>query len=187
LESLLTAATDSVKYRHDAADTATDLENGETKMTRNATCKNTKNIPAIPAKGFEWSFDGEFAAMFRSREQMFNDAKAKFLKDAEGNPAYAVKWADGMMTTQYEYECWIICQKHLARVGIGDGFVTKREAVQACYDYLMQDLMVSIGGGQSTCLLTRCDHVCKQVGYKRGLEEIARLLKRLIKSEEVAA
>lgn len=140
--------------------------------TKTKTAGQTETQPRM-----EWNFDTDFAHMTRLREEQFNEAKAKFLKDAETNPAYAVKWADSMMTMQYVYECWIICQKHLARVGVEGGFATRREAVQACCDYLMEDLMMSIGGGQSTCLLTRCDHNCKQVGYKRGLEDIRPLLR----------
>ncbi len=144
----------------------------------NAKTSKTPSIPASDDQGrINWTFDVEVAHVARLREEQFNEAKAKFLKDAETNPAYAVKWADGMMTMQYVYECWLILQKHLARVGVDGGFATKREAVQACYEYLMDDLMMSIGGGQSTCLLTRCDHNCKQVGYKRGLEDIRPLLR----------
>lgn len=146
--------------------------------TKTKTATPTPSIPVGDEQGrINWTFDVEFAHMTRLREGQFNEAKAKFLKDAEANPAYAVKWADGMMTMQYHYECWIICRKHLARVGVEGGFATKREAVQACCDYLMDDLMISIGGGQSTCLLSRCDHNCKQVGYKRGLEDIRSLLR----------
>jgi len=138
----------------------------------------TPKIPAADNQGrVDWTFDTEFAHMFRLRENQFNEAKAKFIKEAETNPAYAIKWADSLMTQQYIYECWIICQKHLASVGKEDGFATKRDAVQACCDYIMADVMMSIGGGQSTCLLSRCDHTCKQVGYKRGLEDIRPLLR----------
>lgn len=126
-----------------------------------------------------WTFDEEFGHMFRLREKQYNEAKGKFAKEAIENPAYAIKWADKVMESQYVYECWVFAQKHLARVGTGEGmcFATKQEAIAACVEMITDELMTSIGGGQSTCLLARADHLARQNGYKSGLREIKGLLK----------
>ena len=137
-----------------------------------ATKTKTASIPVA------WTFDDEFAHMYRLRENQFNEAKEKFAKEARENPAYAIKWADRVMESQYQYECWVFAAKHLARVGTVEGmaYATKRQAIEGCVEMITDDLMISIGGGQSTCLLARADHLAKQNGYKAGLGEIKGLL-----------
>jgi hypothetical protein len=127
------------------------------------------------------SFDRDVSRMVRSRESQFNEVRAKFIKETEVNPVSAITWGSSVMIAQYEYLGWQKLQKHLDRVGAdsSDGGVvyeTRLQAVEAVIESLTDCLMAGLGGGQSTCLLSREAHRCQQVGTKYAIDSMRQYL-----------
>ena len=110
----------------------------------------------------------------------FEDKKAKFVKEVEANPAYAIRWAEGMMQEQAEFECWLMVEKMFGLIGtdIGKerGVECHRTAITAAVQRITDDLLSSIGNGESTSLCSRAQHVAEQVGRKNALPRIKGLL-----------
>lgn len=147
-------------------------------MARNATTKNTANLPAIKKEPITLrSLALRYADM---AERSFNEARSKFVKEVEQNPSAAIRWAGSIMETQTEYECWLFVRRYLDLVGTehgqGLGITSDRTAIEQAVERISDDLMASIGGGESTSLLMRAQHTAEQVARKQTLPRIKSLL-----------
>jgi hypothetical protein len=114
-------------------------------------------------------------------EKSFNEARKKFIKEVEGNPSAAIRWASNIMETQAEYECWLLVRRYLGLVGTDSGskigINTDRAAIEKAVEAIRDDLMSSIGNGESTSLCSRAQHTAEQVARKNTLPRIESVLR----------
>ena len=101
-------------------------------------------------------------------------SKAAFQEDAAKDPAYAVRWASGMLECLHEARAWETAAKYLAKVG--DEYPTISAALAAVCEKYTDSLICAIGSGESTSLLTRADHTAEMVGKKMALRDLQGLL-----------
>lgn len=149
-------------------------------MARNATTKNTAKMPAIAAPSVKWSLADVARKYIEMARNSFEEKKAKFINEVASNPAYAIRWAEGIMQEQAEYECWIVVEKFMSCIGTDHGneigVTSARDAVVHAVNRITDDLMSSIGSGESTSLCSRAHHTAEQVGRKSALPRIKALL-----------
>jgi hypothetical protein len=150
-------------------------------MARNANYKNTRKMPAIADKPVHFGIEGVTRKYIEMARTSFDEAKAKFIREVELNPASAIRWASSIMEEQAEFECWLMVEKMIELIGtdIGKerGIECIRTAIAAAVERITDDIMSSIGNGESTSLCSRAQHTAEQVGRKNCLPRIKGLLR----------
>ena len=97
-------------------------------MARNA----TKSVAATSAAttSVKWSLADVARKYIEMARDSFEDKKAKFVKEVEANPAYAIRWAEGMMQEQAEFECWLMVEKMFGLIGTDIGSMIRKKIPQ---------------------------------------------------------
>lgn len=100
----------------------------------------THTCDISPDLAFKAAFDRKYEAA----KKEFEDIKAKFLKDAEANPADAIEWGGKVVEAQHCYRAWHHTKNAIERSG------ATLFAVQAVIEEFKRVAMFFVNGSAST-------------------------------------
>ncbi len=94
----------------------------------------------------------------------FEDARVKFIKNANYCPSQAVQWGESVVRAEYELGLVVRCH---AKMTSCEGSV---EVLDEIIAELTDDLISNVGNGESTSLLSRGVFLAQQMGLKNVIK-----------------
>lgn len=110
----------------------------------------------------------EVGAAFGAATKVYEESKAKFIKDVEINPANAISWGESMLIDQHKYVCWMKAAKRLEERG--------REGLEEHADDLLNDILIGVNSGRSSSQLSNANYAAEQYARRTVYESLKKLL-----------